>query len=218
MQYVPTTLHDSPEFVQSEIAKFASFQPKPQRFQLDIIDGLFVDNLTVEPGIVHSLDMHGLSLDLHFMVVEPLEWLREIQDCPAIDMVIAQVERMTSLEAYVDEVKNELGYRPGLALDLYTPFTAIPKKLLPELAVVQIMGNQAGFQGQSLHPTAVLAVREAAHVKMMNGYDYEISVDINMNHETIPRVADAGATMVAIGSYLTGEQATENWKNLQSLV
>lgn len=217
MQFVPTTLDDRPEFVQSEIERFASFVPKPDRFQLDILDGEFADNLTVEPGIVHELDMHGLILDLHLMVVEPLEWLQEIRNCSTIDMVIAQVERMSSLEAYVDEVINELGYKAGLALDLYTPFSAIPKELLQELSVVQVMANQAGFQGKAFHPLALEIIREASAVKEEFGYQYEISVDIDMNEETIPRVAQAGATMAVIGSYLKGDQSAEHWEALQLL-
>lgn len=217
MQFVPTTLDDRPDFIQSEIEKFAALKPKPERFQLDIIDGEFADNLTVEPGIVHDLNMHGLVLDLHFMVVEPLEWLREIRDCPSIGMVIAQVERMSSLEAYVDEVTNELGYQAGLALNLYTPFSAIPAHVLSQLSVVQVMSNTAGFQGKEFHPLALETIRFAAEAKEEFGYEYEISVDIDMNDQTIPQVAAAGATMAVIGSYLKGGSATEHWQELQEL-
>ncbi len=217
MQFVPTTLTDNSEFVQQEIDRFAQLSPRPERFQLDIIDGQFADNLTVEPGIVHQLEMHGMKLDLHFMVIEPLEWLREIRDCAVIDTVIAQVERMTSIDAYVDEVINELGYNAGVALDLYTPFSTLKPEVLEQLHFVQIMGNTAGFQGKEFHSYALEIIRLAAEAKAQNGYKYEISVDIGMNADTITTVQDAGATVAVIGSFLHGEDAQDHWQVLHSV-
>ncbi|MCD8484932.1 hypothetical protein LRY65_03625 [Candidatus Woesebacteria bacterium] len=214
MKFVPAILDDSPQFVQEELDRFATFQPQPERCQLDIIDGQFADNLTVEPGLVHSLETHGIKLDLHFMVVEPLEWLREIRDSQTVDTVIAQVERMTSIPAFIDEVKNGLHFRVGLSLDLYTPFSTLSPEVLSHIDTVQIMGNRAGFQGQSLHSTALKSIQSAAQAKAEHGYSYDISVDIGMNPETIPEVESAGATVAVVGSYFAGAEGAEHWSNL----
>lgn len=213
--FVPTILSDQPRFVQSEMDRYASLRPKPRRVQIDIIDGSFVDNITVEAGFVRGLENHGMIVDLHLMVEEPVNHLEEIVMAQEkLGVVVAQVERMSSQAEYIDIVTQDLGLEAGLALDLYTPFSAIEEDLIDQLAVVQVMCGKAGWEGQEFESAALRTIQEAAEYRDLHGLNYHISVDIGINNETLPDVREAGATMFIMNTYLQGENGQEHWQEL----
>lgn len=213
--FVPTILSDQPKFIQAEMDRYAQLRPRPSQVQIDIIDGIFVDNVTVEAGFIRGLENHGLTVDLHLMVEEPVNHLEEIfMAQEKLGIIVAQVERMSSQAEYVEIVTQDLGLEAGLALDLYTPFSAIDENVIDQLSIVQVMGGQAGWEGQEFESAALRTIQEAAEYRDRHGLNYHIAVDIGVNEETLPEVRQAGATMFIMNTYLQGEQGQEHWQEL----
>lgn len=210
----PAILSDSPQFVQSELERFSRLKPRPQAVQIDIIDGQFTDEITVEAGLLNELNTFGLSIDLHLMTVEPTQQLEEIWGNRHIRTVIAQMERMSSVNEFVNDVR-EGGWHAGLSLDLYTPIEALEDENLEGITVVQLMGGKAGTQQQSLHASMVDKVRQLKEWRDEHEYRFAIFVDIGINNQTAPLLISAGADGLVSGSYLQGDEAQEHWEELQ---
>lgn len=210
----PAILSDSFEFVQAELQRFSQLKPRPQAVQIDIIDGQFTENITIEAGAVNDLITHGVPIDLHLMTVEPIEQLEEIWGNRQIRTVIAQIERMSSVEQFVSAV-HEGGWHAGLSLNLYTPVEALADENLDGITVVQVMGGEAGVQGQELDRRVLEKIAQLVEWRTEVEAKFAIFVDIGVTAETAPLLYKAGADGLMSGSYLQGTETQTHWETLQ---
>lgn len=214
---IPSILTDSQKTFFSDLSTFSELDPQPEIIQLDVIDGIFAPELTVEPSILNQdlvvSTLDAIQVDLHLMTVDPIDYVHEVYENQSVRAVIAQIEKIHSLTEFLEEVKaNHL--LAGFALDVYTPFESIDQAFLPELKVVQIMGGQAGSQGQTFAPQIIEKIKAAQEAREALALDYEIYVDIGMNPTTIPQAKQAGADGFVVGSYLQKENPQLAWEEL----
>jgi ribulose-phosphate 3-epimerase len=200
MQIYPSILTESTAVVQEEI-DIAASEGDIETVQIDIIDGEFIDNLTISPIDLIGVDFKDLTVDFHLMVNEPVEYVFECKQIEQVRSVIGQIERMSSQKEFIHEAR-ELHIRPGLSIDLYTPVESIDEESWEEIELIQVMGNRAGIQGQPFKGQVVLEkIKEIVKIKKtLDLRKIEILVDIGVNPDTIHSIAKAGATAVTPGS------------------
>jgi len=163
------------------------------RFQLDVIDGEFADNRTLQPQDIEPPS--GLKLDVHLMVARPLEYVANtIKLRPYI--IIVQAEAEAGIGAAIDKIRKG-GIRAGIAINPDTPVSAI-EPYLDQLAMVLIMGYPAGFAGQKLQPSVFTKVTE---IRELNP-DVEIGLDGGISEGTLKKIAAAKFDIVCTNSYL----------------
>ncbi len=172
--------------------------------QVDFIDGYFTDSITLTPADLVELAWGDLNVDVHLITVDPLDYVNELVEFKKqlpIRAVITQVEKLSAPEAFITEVQRH-EWQAGFSLDLFTTLEAIEEELLPKLDILQVMGNQAGVQGLSLHPRAIATLRQVSQAAKQNSYAWEILCDIGVKRDTLDAILQAGATGVAVGSAL----------------
>lgn len=197
----PSLLSDQLSELQSQAAKIIDQNPD-STVQIDIIDGKFAENLTCTPSDLADLDLGDLELDFHLMTEEPMDFVHELIDIKSqlrIRAVIGQVERMSSQNFFLKEVEQQQ-WLPGLSLDLFTPVEAIDDDSWEMIKVIQVMGVEAGFQGQDFHPSALNVLKEVKSKCLQ--HEVELIVDGGVNFETISSIIKAGADSVVVGSVL----------------
>ena len=190
---IPDVLLRDPVDIQAKITAVAGLA---ERFHVDIIDGVFADNLTVTPADLGGVDFGTLAIDLHLMVDDPTSWVGE---CVAIKpgRIIAHIERMGRQRVWVDAVRTYSPAAVGLALDLFTPVSSLDEEVLEGATAVLLMSVKAGYSGQAFHPQVLAKVRE-----LRSRYEGRIIVDGGVTPEVVPSIAQAGADEVAVNSYL----------------
>src|SRR3972149_3713432 len=98
---VPAILTSDP----GELTKFlALVEGVVKRVQVDIIDGDFVENKTIDPEVFEHVDTE-LLVDFHLMVKEPKNWVERCARAGA-DRIIGQIEMMSSQEEFVGKVQE----------------------------------------------------------------------------------------------------------------
>lgn len=203
MQIYPAILTDSLQTAQQQL-DLVKESGLFETVQVDIIDGYFADAITLTPADLAECDWGELTVDIHLMTVDPLDFVHELiefkQQIP-IRSVITQVEKLSAQAAFITEVQHQ-DWQVGFSLDLYNTLEAIEPELLPKLDIVQVMGNFAGSQGLPLHERALVTVREVSTMHSDRGYEWEVLCDIGVNPATIASIAAAGATGAAVGSAL----------------
>jgi ribulose-phosphate 3-epimerase len=178
--------------------------PSISTVQIDVIDGFFADNLTLTPLDLVAGQFGQLQFDLHLITDEPLDFVFEaiaVKKMLPIRAVIGQVEHMSSQAAFLEEIRQQQ-WQPGLSLDLYTPIESIDEDSWPWLKVIQIMGIEAGFQGQAFHTQALTKVEQLKQLRQKYGWEYQIIVDGGVKADILPEIFKAGADAVAAGSVL----------------
>lgn len=204
MNIYPTILTDSLSTFQAQLAISQSL-PQVEVVQIDMIDGFFADNLTITAADLAGIDFGDLKCDLHLMVDEPMDFVLEAEAVKSqvpIRSVIAQIEHMTSQQAYVEEVKAQQ-WRVGLSLDIDTPIESIEAEAWENLDIVQLMGNSAGIQGQNLDPRIFNKIKDLRQkVQDLAKKEIEIIIDVGVRQENIAQLLEAGADSVAVGSVI----------------
>jgi ribulose-phosphate 3-epimerase len=167
---------------------------------LDVMDGMFVPNLTFGAPVVKAIRKHSdIPFDVHLMIEDPIRYVKDFADAGA-DWITVHVEADGDIKGALKRIR-ELGKRPGISLNPDTPVESI-KDYLALVDQVLVMTVQPGFGGQKFRengPGKIAAIR-----KMIDdsGRDILISVDGGINRETGKRCVDAGADVLVAGSYL----------------
>jgi ribulose-phosphate 3-epimerase len=161
---------------------------------VDVMDGHFVNNLTLGAPVVASLRKHTKAfLDCHLMVSKPEQWVNDFAKAGANQYTF-------HFEATEDPVKlaqtiRETGMRVGMAIKPDTKFEQFDH-VVPSLDMVLIMTVEPGFGGQDFIGHTMKKV-EALRAKYPA---LDIEVDGGVNVENIEVCAKAGANVIVSGS------------------
>lgn len=165
------------------------------RIQLDIMDGIFVSNESL--NFDFKIPETGCHFEAHLMVDNPDNWVQK--NWQKADTVIIPVE---SCEKPKEFIKFFQGKRKiGFALNPETPLAAI-ENYLDKINQVLIMTVNPGFYGSKFLPETLEKVRQLRKLKP----NLDIEVDGGINPETAKTAFDAGANLLVSGSYIINSQ------------
>jgi len=210
----PSILSDSKKTVSRQLGLLRQHQVP--FVQLDVIDGFYAGNLTLTPSDYAEYEFGQLQVDFHLMVEEPLDYVYEILDHKEklpVRAIIAQVERMSHQANYVSLVK-EVGFLVGLSYDLYTPFESIDASVWPDLDFVQVMGVEAGFQGQQFSSASLELIHQVIKWRADNKLDFKLLVDGGVKPEILDELKTLELDGLVVGSFLW---QAENFQNLYDI-
>ena len=165
---------------------------------LDVMDGHFVPNITLGPGIVKSLRKDvNMVFDAHLMIENPDNYIKEFADA-GCDIIVVHQEACTHLHRTIQNIKSH-GIKAGVALNPATPIETI-KYVLQDVDMVLLMSVNPGFGGQSYIPVVTEKIKELkALIDEMN-LDIDIEVDGGVKPSNIAEVVNAGANVIVAGS------------------
>lgn len=178
-----------------------------ERAQIDIVDGQFAGNKTIDPSTLKDIET-DLKLDFQLMVKEPVHWT-ERSIVAATDRIIGHIEMMRDQVEFVGKV-SEVGASVGLAIDVKTPVSALDPTILSNLDVVLVMSVPAGFAGQKFVPSALAKIKELDEIRARDDTPFRIFVDGGVTVDNIKRVRLAGTDEVGIGRRIFDGDLKEN--------
>ncbi|PMP68942.1 MAG: ribulose-phosphate 3-epimerase [Thermodesulfobacterium geofontis] len=171
---------------------------------LDIMDGLFVPNITFGPLVISSIRPHSnLIFDTHLMIESPERYIKDFANAGA-DWISIHAEATKHLHRVIWKIK-ELDKKAGVALNPHTPLDII-KYVLEDLDFVLIMTVNPGFGGQKFIKNCLPKIRELKKIIEEKGLNTLIQVDGGINSETAPEVIKAGARILVAGSAIFGKK------------
>jgi ribulose-phosphate 3-epimerase len=181
---------------------------------IDVMDGHFVPNLTIGPPVLRSIQKYtDLPLDVHLMMTNPDDFIREFADSGA-NYLTVHVEVCQHLHRSISEIKKR-GMKAGVSLNPGTPLHSLDA-ILDDVDLVLIMSVNPGFGGQSFIPSSLQKIRDlAGMLKERNRVDVEIEVDGGASLDNIRELAEAGVTIAVAGSFVFN--APDRGKVIQQL-
>jgi ribulose-phosphate 3-epimerase len=175
-------------------------------FQVDVMDGTFVPNITFGPGVVRAIrPLVNTTLEMDLMIVNPERHLSAFVDAGA-DRVIVHQEACPHLYRMLQSIRD-LKVQAGVAISPGTSVTAI-EEVLELVDLIQVMTVSPGFGGQSFLYGQLDKIRRLRHMLNDRGLDVPIGVDGGVSPSTAPLVVDAGATALVAGSSIYNEKAS----------
>jgi ribulose-phosphate 3-epimerase len=163
---------------------------------VDVMDGHFVPNITIGPGVVKAIRPHTKKpLDVHLMIA-PADPYLEAFAAAGADHIIVHAEAGPHLYRSLQAIRA-LGKKAGVSINPGTPEQAV-EYVLDVVDLVLVMSVNPGFGGQEFIPAVVDKVRRIA--AMAAGRPIDIEVDGGITPETAPLVTTAGANVLVAGS------------------
>ncbi len=176
------------------------------RIQWDVMDGVFVPNLTFGPDVIAACRPHAsVMFEAHLMVADPDPMLDAYVGA-GCEMLIIHAESITHLHRTLSRVA-ELGAQAAVAINPSTPIDAVAH-VLDLVDMVLVMTVNPGFGGQAYIATMEPKIAALQQLISVNGSagasgaGIDIEVDGGISAETIGGAAAAGANVLVSGSAL----------------
>ncbi len=167
---------------------------------IDIMDGHFVPNLSLGPGVVSAINRTtDLFLDVHLMMYNPFEYIEKFISVGA-DRIIFHFEATEEVKEVIEYIRK-CNVKVGLAFNPETSFEMVPK-YLDQVDLILFMTVHPGFGGQSFMPEVLEKIRMTREECVVRKIDQRIQVDGGINLETCKLCMEAGADVFVSGSYL----------------
>jgi len=184
--------------LQSEIEMLNTSQA--DWLHLDIMDGVFVPNLTFGMPIVSFIRKHALKpLDVHLMIVQPERYISDFKKAGA-DILTVHYEACTHLHRTIQAIKSE-EMKAGVSLNPHTPVSVL-EDIITELDLVLIMSVNPGFGGQSFIENTYKKVMQLKEMMVRSGSQALIEVDGGVSDLNIERLSEAGVDAFVAGNYI----------------
>ena len=165
---------------------------------VDIMDGHFVPNLTLGPGLVAAIRRETrLPIDVHLMVDNPRAFVPLFHEAGA-DWISIHVEATAHLHKDLTMIRA-LGRKAGVALNPGTPIDTL-KEVLPELDFVLIMSVNPGWGGQSFIPSCRDKIRKLRDWIRAESFRIPIEVDGGIKLDNAGDIIRDGCEIVVAGS------------------
>ena len=165
---------------------------------IDVMDGHFVPNLTIGPGVVRALRPHSDKMfDVHLMISPVDAFLEDFAEAGA-DTITVHPEAGAHVHRSIQHIKS-LGKRAGISLNPATPVETLDY-LLEDLDLVLVMSVNPGFGGQRFIESQLRKI-EAIRARIdALGKAIDLEVDGGIDPDTAPRAIAAGADALVAGT------------------
>lgn len=178
---------------------------------LDVMDGEFVDNKTLDFNRLRNYFYHNKkNIDVHLMV-KNVKLYTELYSLLNPKYIIFHLEVGNALEL-INYIKNK-NIKVGLAINPNTNINEL-KPFLDKIDLVLVMSVIPGKGGQSFIESSLDKIKQ---IRKLNS-NIIISVDGGINNTNIQKIKEAGASMCVVGSYITNNDELLKINELQNII
>ena len=163
---------------------------------IDVMDGHFVPNLTIGPGVIKSIRPYTNKIfDVHLMVNPVMNILPSFIDAGS-DIITIHHEISDNVFDCINLIKKN-NLKAGISIKPKTE----AKEIIPYLELIDlilVMTVEPGFGGQKFLPNQLKKISDIKG--LISNRDIELEVDGGINYNTAKQVIDAGANVLVSGS------------------
>lgn len=183
-------------------------QSEADWFHLDIMDGVFVPNISYGLPLVEQIKKTACKpLDVHLMIVQPERYVEAFHQAGA-DILTVHLEASTHLHRTLQQIKS-YGMKAGVALNPHTPVNQL-EDIIQDIDLVLIMSVNPGFGGQSFIRHSLEKIKKLRQLIVATQSHALIEVDGGVNLGTGQQLVDAGADALVAGSFVFKSQDPAN--------
>ncbi len=210
MLIIPALLEKTAQDLEKKLNLVKGFS----HLHIDIADGLFVQNKTIQIKDLYHIKKHleNFRLDLHLMVEQPEDNIRQAEDMVKrlgvkIERVFAHYKSLPDLASLPKGSKTRLGLAIDPDDEIETIFKIYPAEKLDSILLMSV---NPGFQGSTFIP---FVLQNIALIRSQ-GFQGEILLDGGINDKTIEDIKEYKDEISAlcVGSFLLGSDSADKVK------
>jgi ribulose-phosphate 3-epimerase len=175
-------------------------QSQADWFHVDIMDGMFVPNISFGFPVVKALKKHAKKpLDVHLMIVDPDRYLNDFKEAGA-DILTVHLEACTHLHRTISAIR-QLGMKAGVALNPHTS-VGLLKEVIADIDLVCMMSVNPGFGGQKFIENTYSKTSELKELIISRNSKALIEIDGGVNQQNAGKLIAAGASVLVAGNFV----------------
>ena len=169
-------------------------------FHLDVMDGLFVPNISFGMPIVSSIrKMTKKPLDVHLMIIEPERNIDKFIEIGS-DILTVHIEATSEMDEILDKIKDS-SIKSGIAINPDTPINKL-EDYINKVDLVCLMGVHAGFGGQKFIEKTFDRLIELKSLIDSRDSSAVIEIDGGVDNTNSKKLKSLGADILVAGSYI----------------
>ncbi len=173
-------------------------QSEADWFHLDVMDGVFVPNISYGMPIIKAIDDRTEKImDVHLMIVNPDRYIKDFKEVGA-DYLTVHYEACTHLHRTIHAIKEE-GMKAGVALNPATPVHLL-EDIIRDIDLLLIMSVNPGFGGQKFIQNTYEKLVHATELIDKKNANTLIEVDGGVTTGNASQLAQLGADVLVAGS------------------
>ena len=185
-------------------------------FHIDIMDGLFVPNISFGMPVVAAIQKHAQKpLDVHLMIIDPDRYIETFQKLGA-EVLTVHYEACNHLHRSIQKIKS-YGMKAGVALNPHTPINHL-RDIIQDVDLVCLMSVNPGFGGQSFIENTFIKTIELKQLIKENHSDCLIEIDGGVTNQNAAQLISSGADVLVAGSHVfKSDDPLEKIKTLKNI-
>jgi ribulose-phosphate 3-epimerase len=171
-------------------------------FHLDIMDGVFVPNLSFGIPVVKAISQKATKpLDVHLMIISPDQYISRFREAGA-NILSVHMEACTHLHRTLNSIRKE-GMQAGIVLNPHTSISNL-EDIIAEADMVLIMSVNPGFGGQKFIQNSFEKISRLKEMILRKNLSTKIEVDGGIDLENAGLLINAGADILVAGQAIFG--------------
>ena len=189
-------------------------QSEADWFHLDIMDGMFVPNISFGMPVVEAIAKHAKKpLDTHLMIMDPDRYIKTFAELGVAHLTV-HYEVCPHLHRTLQAIKAE-GMKAGVAINPHTSINLL-EDTIQDIDIVIVMSVNPGFGGQSFIENTYQKVKDLKNLIQRKNASTLIEIDGGVNAANAKKLVEHGADVLVAGSFVfKSKNPTETIKDLK---
>lgn len=188
----------SADFANLQAAVETLNQSQADWLHIDVMDGMFVPNITIGQPVVKAIKKHANKpLDVHLMIMEPDRYIAAFKDAGA-DILTVHEEACRHLNRTVSQIK-QCGMKAGISINPHTPVSML-ENMVEYADLILLMSVNPGFGGQKFIESTYRKIEELNRLRQKYNPHLVIEVDGGVGIDNAQRLLNAGVDALVAGN------------------